>query len=131
MKWIQWLLTQALAGDEVVLVNIDETPVYEQLQPRKGYVIRTETRNNRLCYARVPLRDRRGQSTLVGCVVNDPVLQSKMPQFLFTNDRLVNAAEKAELATLAEPIRWVKGSKGWNTANAMTMLCTAYRSDQV
>ena len=94
MKWIQWLLTVALAGDEVVLVNIDETPVYKQLQPRKGYVIRTETRNNRTCYARVPLRDRRGQSTLVGCVVNDPVLQSKMPQFLFTNDRLVNAAER-------------------------------------
>ena len=127
MKWIQWLLTVALAGDEVVLVNIDETPVYKQLQPRKGYVIRTETRNNRTCYARVPLRDRRGQSTLVGCVVNDPVLQSKMPQFLFTNDRLVNAAEKVELANLPEPIRWVKGSKGWNTAGAMTMLCTAYR----
>ena len=106
MKWIQWLVTVALAGDEVVLVNIDETPVYKQLQPRKGYVIRTETRNNRTCYARVPLRDRRGQSTLVGCVVNDPVLQSKMPQFLFTNDRLVNAAEKVELANLPEPIRW-------------------------
>ena len=127
MKWIQWLLTQPLAGDEVVLVSIDETPIYKQVQPRKGYVIRTETRNNRLCYARVPLRDRRGQATLVGCVVNDPVLQSKMPQFLFTNDRLVTAAEMEELATLAAPIRWVQGSKGWNTANAMTMLCTAYR----
>ena len=111
----------------MVLVNIDETPIYKQLQPRKGYVIRTETRNNRLCYARVPLRDRRGQATLVGCIVNDPVLQRKMPQFLFTNDRLVTAAEKEKLATLAAPIRWVKGSKGWVTASAMNMLCTAYR----
>ena len=127
VRWIQWLLTQVLAGDDVVLVNIDETPIYKQLQPRKGYVIRTETRRNRLCYARIPLRDRRGQATLVGCIVNDPDLQSKMPQFLLTNDKLVSAAEKAELATLAAPIRWIMGTKGWVTANAMTQLCTAYR----
>jgi len=127
VRWTQWLLKDPLAGDEVILVNIDETPIYKQLQPRKGYVIRTETRRNRLCYARVPLRDRRGQATLIGCIVNDPVLQSKMPQFLLTNDKLVSAAEKAELATLAAPIRWVKGTKGWVTAQVMTLLCTAYR----
>ena len=111
MRWTQWLLNGPLAGDEVVFVNIDETPIFRQLQPRRGYVIRTETKRNHECYARVPLRDRRGQATLVGCVVSVPELQSKMPQFIFTNDKLISAADKAKLRSLAAPVRWVMGTK--------------------
>ena len=127
MRWSQWLFNGPLAGKELVFVNIDETPIYKQLQPRRGYVIRTETRKNYRCYARVPLRDRRDQATLVGCIVNVPELQCKMPQFLLTNDSRVTVAEKADLATLAAPIRLVMGTNRWVTANAMTQLCTAYR----
>jgi hypothetical protein len=39
MRWSQWLLNGPLAGKEVVFVNIDETPIYKELQPRRGSVV--------------------------------------------------------------------------------------------
>ena len=85
-------------------VNIDETPVYQQLQPSKGNVVMLVQKLDRSCYARVPLRERRGQSTLLGCIVDTPELQSSMPQFILTNDTKLTRLEKAQMLSLPLPI---------------------------
>ena len=94
LQWVQWLWQEPFRGRQVVCINIDETPVYRQLQPRKGYVVMLHKKNNLSVYSRVPLRDRRGQSTLLGCICDDPEVQKVLPQFVLTNDKNLTRAEK-------------------------------------
>ena len=127
LMWVQWLWAVPLRGREVVCLNIDETPVYRQMQPRKGYVIMLSKKCDRSCYARVPLRDRRGQSTLLGAVVDIPELQKHIPQFLLTKDNAMTRAEKATLRALPLPMHWVPESKGWISADVLKKLLTKLR----
>ena len=103
-SWIQLLVTQPVAGDVLLVVQISETPIYNQLQTGKGYAIRNETWRNSLCYVWVPPRNRRGQVTLIGRIINETVIQSKMPVFLVINGKLEIAVANVELATLRSPI---------------------------
>ena len=107
--------------------STDETPVYRQLQPSKGNVVMLVQKLDRSCYARVPLRERRGQSTLLGCIVDTPELQSSMPQFILTNDTKLTRLEKAHMLSLPLPLRWVKGTSGWMSAGVLRQLITAIR----
>lgn len=116
-----------LVGHDVVCVNIDETPIFRQVQPRKGYVIRTPAGGNPSWYARIPIRDRRGQSTLLATIVNDPELQAAMPQFVLTNDKNLSKDDKAKLRTLAAPLKWFPGTKGWMSPASLKPLLTAIR----
>ena len=50
-----------------------------------------------------------------------------MPVFLVINGKLEIAVANVEVATLASPIRWVKGTKEWVSPNVIIMFCTAYR----
>lgn len=125
--WIQWLWNVPLRGQEVVCLNIDETPVFRQMQPRKGYVIAAHKRWDRNCFARVALRDRRGQSTVLGLISNSFELQRVLPQFILTNDANVSNADKARLRILPPPLRWVVGTKGWVTAPILLQLFTEIR----
>ena len=127
LQWVQWLWQRPLSGSEVVCVNVDETPLFRQISPKRGYVIRALTRRDPFCYARVPLRDRRGQSTLLAGIVNVPDLQKFMPQFILTNDKILTNGEKAQLRTLPSPLSWVIGTKGWVSANIFKQLLTGIR----
>ena len=127
LKWAQWLWAQPLAGHEVVVVNIDESPVYKQVQPTKGYVIHALAKKLDKCRAVVTGKERRGMSTLMGCVVSVPELQKDMPQFILTNDAHVTNAEKSILARLPPPIQWVKGTRGWVTSQNIKPMLTAIR----
>ena len=108
-------------------MNIDETPVYRQSEPRKGYVVMLARSRDRSVYARIPLRDRRGQSTLLACVTNVPELQRHMPQFLLTNDNCLNNAEKAALEALPSPIVWIRKTKGWVSTQIFKNMLTILR----
>lgn len=125
--WVQWLWAVPFRGRQVVCLNIDETPVCRQMQPGKGYVVMAMKRHDVNCYARVPVRDRRGQSTLLACITNVAGLQKHMPQFLLTKDKNLTNAEKSELARLPLPMRWVKGTAGWVSADVLKRLITLYR----
>lgn len=127
LNWGQWLWQHPLHGQDVVLVNIDETPVYKQMQPRKGYVIQANLKRGATCYSRVPVKDKRGMSTALGCIVNVPELQPYMPQFILTKDTVMSKKEKELLASLAEPVRWVPGTKGWVSADNLKPLLTQIR----
>jgi hypothetical protein len=127
LQWVQWLWQEPFRGRQVVCINIDETPVYRQLQPRKGYVVMLHKKNNLSVYSRVPLRDRRGQSTLLGCICDDPEVQKVLPQFVLTNDKNLTRAEKTALASLPAPLSWVVGTKGWVSATIMNSLLTMIR----
>lgn len=127
MKWTRWLHDLVLVGKKVICINIDETPVFRQVQPRKGYVVLRLANRDRACFARVPTRDRRGQSTLLACIVDDPLLQASMPQFVLTNDKALTRSDKRKLATLPPPVRWVVGSNGWVSSNILKILITELR----
>jgi len=127
LQWIQWLMTLPLQGKYVVCINIDETPVCRQMAPRKGFVISLKRKHDRNCFARVPLRDRRGQTTVLATIVDRPELQNKMPQFVLTNDKIMSKLEKDKLAHLPDPIRWVVGSTGWVSAETFKQLLTEIR----
>ena len=108
-------------------MNIDETPVYRQSEPRKGYVVMLARNRDRSVYARIPLRDRRGQSTLLACVTNVPELQKFMPQFLLTNDNNLTNAEKMQLEALPSPVTWIRKTKGWVTTDIFKNILTVIR----
>ena len=97
------------------------------MQPRKGYVIQTGAKQRAQFFAKVPMKDRRGMSTLLACTVNVPDLQKHMPQFILTKDDLMTKREKEILATVAAPIRWVKGTKGWVSADNIKPMLTEIR----
>ena len=127
LRWVKWLWAGPLAGKEIVVVNIDETPVYKQMQPRRGYVVQTGAANKTQFTAKIPLKDRRGMATVLGCIVNVPELQQYMPQFVLTKDDTMTKREKDILATVDAPIRWVKGTKGWVSAENIRPMLTAIR----
>lgn len=124
---MQWLWSVPLRGRSVVCVNVDETPIYRQHQPRKGYVVTSQKKRDLAAYARVPLRDRRGQATMLGCLVDDPELQRYMPQFFLTNHKTTTRAEKTKLSVLPPPLQWVHPSTGWVTASILKQLLTRIR----
>lgn len=127
LQWVQWLWAVPLRNRDVVCINIDETPLYKQLQPRKGYVLQSQRKHDLNAYARVPLRDRRGQATLLGCIADDFELHRALPQFVLTNDKNLSRAEKAVLAVLPSPLQWVHPSKGWVTTAILKQLITRLR----
>ena len=116
-----------LQGKEVIIVNIEETPVYKQMQARKGYVIQTHNKWNGPLYSRVPVKDQRGMSTVLGCIVNVPELQPYVPRFILTKDKSTTKKEREMLRGLAEPVRWVPETEGWVSADNLKPMLTKIR----
>lgn len=127
LQWSQWLWEIALKNRRTICINFDETPVYRQLQPRKGYVLAPQRQRDKDCYARVPLRDRRGASTVLALICDDAELQKTLPQFILTKDKNLTKAEMEKLKYLPAPLRWVKGTKGWVTSPILIQLLTEMR----
>ena len=125
--WTQWLYYVPLRARAFVCLNIDETPVYRQMQPRQGYVVRTQKQHDPNCYARIPVRDRRGQCSMLAVITNVPDLQAHLPQFLLCNDKTLSVAEKNQLRVLPSPLRWVVGTAGWVTPVILKVLLTDLR----
>lgn len=126
LKWAQWLRRDVLAGRDVVLVNLDETPLIHQMVPRRGYVVR-HVPGNRAWVARLGLSARRFSSTLLATVAFPAELQGHMPQFLLTKDKRLLAAEKGVLQHLPSPLRWVQGTDGWVTQSSLNKVLTEIR----
>jgi hypothetical protein len=127
LQWCEWLRKCVLAGRETIFVNLDETPMAKQMQARRGYVCEVIGTVDTDWHARISTRDTRSHATLMAAVCDDPDLQKHLPQLLLTKDETLTRAEKAALATLPLPIRWLAGSKGWMTSAICKQVFTIYR----
>ena len=133
--FLQW--SQAICGDAgrrgraVLVVNLDETAVARVVAHRRGHVVvrRCPEASSAGHYERISRRESHGHITVMGAVCSDATLQPLLTQWLLPKDAQMTRAEKAVLAALAPPLRWLRGTTGWvNDASLCTILTDLRRT---
>ena len=130
--WVRWLLGTAFVGKEIVMLNMDETPLQHDYATVRGNVAqsaRTHMETVGSFFQRTRRADARGHTTLCGLICNSPHLQQYLPQILLPNSkkRPLSRAERAAYQLLPAPIETWVGTSGWVTARIMCGLIARYR----
>ena len=123
---MRWLLTVACAGEDVVLLNMDETSIQNEYATKKGHVIdmAPQERTAAACFfQRMDISSTRTHMTLAAVISADPSIQYCLPQVIIPNDSKITRAERAALLALPPPVHTMLGQHGWvNTQNMKTLL---------
>lgn len=127
-SWTQWVFNVVLQNRQRVLLNMDETSLPMVVTKKRGHVVQLPRGGAREQQCeRVSSRDSQGSMTLVAFLGWPGTLQSQLPQFLLTRDKILSAEEKCRLRALVPPLVWLPGSNGWMTARLLCQILTAVR----
>ena len=131
-KWSRWLLTVVFAGQNLVILNMDETAIRHEYSSKEGNVIhlgRRECAQVRWCEEKIAVAETRAHCTLVAFVSNYGPLQRHLPQIFLpsSNKRPLSATEEHRFQALPAPVEHWTGSGGWVTAEWMKKILTAIR----
>ena len=99
-QWANFLEDQAGPHRPVIHLNMDETSIPMWMSSGAGYV-RLPQGQGRKEYlekeCKAPLGKRRSNMSLICFLCNDTSVQSHLPQFLISNDKILAASTKARL----------------------------------
>lgn len=132
-RWAKWLKEVALAGEDLVVVNMDETAVQHEYQSRAGNSVilgRRTCSEMRWCEERVHRAGTRAHCTLVAFVTDDAALQNKLPQIFLpaTKSRALSRVEQARFHEMEQPLEYWLGTGGWVTAEIFKDILTRLRA---
>ena len=138
--WKEWLLLEALATEDVVIINLDETALQHHYHGRRGNMIKCIRRGNAVIGARRSFAEKvdtsktRAHTTLVAMICNDNALQKYLPQILLpgSKTRPCSRAQEALFAGIGAPVETWKDTTGWvngeNFQRILTRIRAAVRS---
>ena len=132
-RWVKWLKQVALADEDLVLVNMDETAVQHEYQSRAGNSVilgRRTCSELRWCEERVHRAATRAHCTLVAFVTDDADLQKKLPQIFLpaTKTRALSRVEQTKFNEMEKPLEYWVGTGGWVTAEIFKRILTKLRA---
>jgi hypothetical protein len=131
-KWSRWLLTAVFGGEDLIILNMDETAIRHEYSSKEGNVIHLGRRacaQMRWCEEKIAVAETRAHCTLVAFVSNYGPIQRYLPQIFLpaSNKRPLSAAEEHRFRALPAPVEHWTGSGGWVTAEYMKKILTAIR----
>ena len=132
LRWIRWIMTEALAGREYVFINMDESSVSKIVSQSSGFVPSREMQQHRGMVRKRPRPDRHDvRTSLLGTVCNDPVLQPHLPQvFLPSYSKHVDppAEVLSEYRRTRAPLEYWHHTNGWSSWRIISRWLTRLRS---
>ena len=125
-------MTEALAGREYVLVNMDETLVSKIAAQAAGMVPSRQVQRQGGMTRKRARPDRHDvRTSLLGTVCNDPMLQPHLPQvFLPSYSKHVNPPAEVleEYGRTRAPLEYWHHTTGWSTSKIIQRYLTRLRS---
>lgn len=120
---------EAFVGDDLVLVNMDETAVQHEQGPRPGNVVGLTRREMEAAGAFFHKSGKasRAHTTLAAFVCDDNALQKHLPQVFIPSYASLSGPEKDAFSTLAAPLEVWRDSNGWVNTSSMMRLLTRLR----
>jgi hypothetical protein len=82
LGWCQWLAVAVFKDNPPVLLNLDETSISRGMRPRRGHSLEARAPRRDRPYARISLREARGNATLVAVITSDPLVRRILPQVI-------------------------------------------------
>ena len=82
-KWSRWLLTAVFGGEDLIILNMDETAIRHEYSSKEGNVIHLGRRARaqmRWCEEKIAVAGTRARCTLVAFVSNYGPIQRYLPQ---------------------------------------------------
>ena len=134
--WKEWLLLEALATEDVVIINLDETALQHHYHGRRGNMIKCIRRGNAVIGARRSFAEKvdtsktRAHTTLVAMICNDNALQKYLPQILLpgSKTRPCSRAQEALFAGIGAPVETWKDTTGWVNGEIFQRILTRIRA---
>ena len=130
LQWTQWIREEALLGQNVVWVNMDETAVPRLVPHRRGYVSAKRSSEAQPAddFERIARRESHSHMTVIGLITQDAGLQRYLPQFFLPKEASTTRAEKALLASMSPPLQWIRGTSGWVNDESLRQVLTCLRA---
>jgi hypothetical protein len=132
--WVQWLWRVVLPGEDVVIVNMDETAIQHETVAPHGNVMqitRSAMREVHGFHQRLCRQRTRAHSTLVAFICNDAALQPHLPQIVLPKDKgksHVTPEERAALHALTYPFEIWFNTGGWMTGRIMRLVLSRLKA---
>ena len=134
--WKEWLLLEALATEDVVIINLDETAWQHHYHGPRGNMIKCIRRGNAVIGARRSFAEKvdtsktRAHTTLVAMICNDNALQKYLPQILLpgSTTRPCSRAQEALFAGIGAPVETWKDTTGWVNGEIVQRILTRIRA---
>lgn len=132
LRWIRWIMTEALTGRDYILVNMDETSVSKIVAQSSGFVPPREVQKQCGMVRKRTAPDRHDvRTSLLGTVCNDPVLQPHLPQiFLPSYSKHVEPPAQVleEYRRTRSPLEYWHHTNGWSSSKIIQRYLTRLRS---
>ena len=129
VRWCLWLLRGVLAGQAVVVVNMDETGVSNVKDSKHGNIV-TRAEQGTLDNSTNAKQSPSARCSLMAAITDDAVLQSVLPQVFLPRrrkDRLPTQETKRVFAEAGSPIEAWHGSSGYVTTPVIIAYMTRLR----
>ena len=130
--WVRWLLQVAFAGEELLVVGMDETSVQHQMPGRLGNAIDVPGERASLAqhfFGKADAKQNRAHTTLVAFACNDNGMQKYMPQLFLPSSKhqAISVRDRALFAGIGLPTETWEGTGGWVNSNIMKRILTRLR----
>ena len=132
LRWVRWIMTEALFGREYVFVNMDETSVSKVVPQTSGFVPDRSIQRAQGMFRRRPRPDRHDvRTSLLGTVCSDASLQPYLPQvFLPSYSKHAIPPEEVlrEYRRSRTPLEYWHDTNGWSSWKTIRRWLTRLRS---
>ena len=132
LRWIRWIMTEALPGRDHVFVNMDETLVSKIAAQSSGFVPSRQVQKERHMVRKKLGPDRHDvRTSLLGTVCNDPALQPFLPQVFLPcySKHVVPPMEVlGEYRRSRGPLEYWHNTNGWSSGRLIQRWLTRLRS---
>jgi hypothetical protein len=131
-SWVKWLREVAFAGEDVIVINMDETAVQHEYHAVAGNSInigRRQCSQMGWCEETVKRSNTRAHCTSVAFICNRSDLQKHMPQIFLPSSKSkpLSRLEQVAFDAMPSPLVCWTGSGGWVTSDMMNRILTALR----
>jgi len=111
------------------VVTLNETSVSRVVAHRTGHVVlrRCPETNGAGQYECISRKESLGHITVMGAVCTDAAPQPSRTQWSLPKDAQLTRAERAVLAAMVPPLRWLRGTSGWVNDASLCAILTDLR----